>query len=305
MGTRLDRALAILLPQYSRSRLQQWLSKHHILINGHTASAKDKVVGNEKVVINATLASETQWQAQALPLSVVFEDEALLVINKPINLVVHPAVGHRQGTLVNALLHHHPALENIPRAGLIHRIDKDTSGLLVIAKTLEAHHNLSNQLKNRTMSRQYEAIVQGELTGGGSVDAAISRHPRQRIKMAVAEHGRTAITHYRISERLRHYTRLKISLETGRTHQIRVHMAHIRHPIVGDQTYGGRLKLPRNASETLINMLRNFKRQALHARWLTLEHPLNTQSLSFEAPLPDDITALLTCLRHETKMMEK
>lgn len=296
-GQRLDAALAIQLPQYSRSRLQQWLKNGQLLVDGQSLVAKHKVQGGENIDIDAELAIETAWQAQAIPLDIVFEDDSLLVINKPINFVVHPAAGQPQNTLANALLHHCPALAQLSRSGIIHRIDKDTSGLLVIAKTLSAQRYLSQQLQQKHIQRQYEAIVQGHLTGGGTIETAMGRHPRQRTKMAVVDDGKTAITHYRIIKRLPFHTHIKVILETGRTHQIRVHMAHIHHPIVGDQSYGGRLKLPKGASQVIINALRQFKRQALHANQLSFIHPDSQQLVSFEANLPVDLQQLLEQLQ--------
>lgn len=296
-GHRLDAALANQLPDYSRSRLQQWLKSGQLQVNGQSLAAKHKVQGGEIVTLDAELQQETTWQAEAIPLNIVFEDEECLVINKPINFVVHPAAGQREHTLANALLHHCPSLAQLPRSGIIHRIDKDTSGLLVIAKTLPAQHQLSKQLQAKAIQRQYEAIVQGHFTGGGTVEAAIGRHPKQRTKMAVTANGKAAVTHYRIIDKLPFHTHIKVILETGRTHQIRVHMAHIHHSIVGDQCYGGRLKLPKGASETVINALRQFKRQALHARRLTLQHPVTQQEMQFEAPLPEDMQRLLIDLQ--------
>ncbi len=296
-GTRADRALAQLLPDYSRSRLKSWLLYGQIKINGETWPPKQAVEGHEHVSVNAELDEQTHWQGEAIDLDIVHEDEAIIVINKPAGLVVHPAVGNQQHTLVNALLHHCPELESIPRAGLIHRIDKDTTGLLVIAKTIEAHHSLVQQLQEKTMQREYEAIVQGELISGGTIDEPIDRHPRQRTKMAVIETGRPSVTHYRVLEKFPHYTRIKVNLETGRTHQIRVHMAHINHSLVGDQTYGGRFKLPKGASDALQTALRDFKRQALHARKLSFTHPDSGENVVYEAPLPTDLKILLHKLR--------
>lgn len=296
-GTRADRALAQLLPDYSRSRLKNWLLSGQIKINGEIYPPKQHLLGNEAVTVDAELAEETQWQGEDIALDIVHEDDALIIINKPAGLVVHPAVGNQQHTLVNALLHHCPALENIPRAGLIHRIDKDTTGLLVIAKTIEAHHKLVQQLQAKTMQREYEAIVQGEFISGGTINEPLGRHPRHRVKMSVIESGKPSVTHYRILEKFPHYTRVKLNLETGRTHQIRVHMAHINHPLIGDQTYGGRFKLPKGASEDLRSGLRGFKRQALHAKQLSFIHPETDEPVTYSAPVPDDMKTLLQLLR--------
>ncbi|MCP4476096.1 MAG: 23S rRNA pseudouridine(1911/1915/1917) synthase RluD [Gammaproteobacteria bacterium] len=298
-GQRADRALAQLLPDYSRSRIKSWLLSGELTVEGSTISPKQPVKGGEQVVLQAHLAIETAWQAQAIALDICYEDDALLILNKPPKLVVHPAAGHHDGTLANALLHHAPQLEQLPRAGLIHRLDRDTSGLLVVAKTLESYHHLVNQMKNREISRQYEAIVQGELTGGGTVDAPIGRHPRQRTRMAVVANGKAAVTHYRLIERLGSYTRVKIILESGRTHQIRVHMRHIGHPIFGDPLYGGRLKLPKGADEQTIEFMRHFKRQALHAGKLALAHPTSHERMEFKAGLPNDIKQLIAYLRKQ------
>ncbi|MEM9243581.1 MAG: 23S rRNA pseudouridine(1911/1915/1917) synthase RluD [Pseudomonadota bacterium] len=295
-GERLDRALAKQLPQYSRSRLKQWLTSGQLTIDGASPPPKYKIAGGEQVSIRADLEENNKWEAQAIDLDIIFEDESLLVINKPIDFVVHPGAGNSHNTLANALLHYHPPLAKLPRSGIVHRIDKDTTGLLVVAKTLEAQTNLIKQLQEKRIKRQYEAIVNGHPTGGGTINAPIGRHPKQRTKMAVVENGKMAITHYRIIEHLPHHTRLKVRLETGRTHQIRVHLAHIGYPIVGDQSYGGRLKLPKNITPEVSQILRQFKRQALHARWLELKHPINHEQLKFEAPLPDDIKTLLNQL---------
>lgn len=270
---RIDQALALLLPDYSRSRLKTWLDHGQISIDGKHWRPKDKVQGNETVVIDAKLEETLIDKPENIPLNIVYEDNDILVINKTIGMVVHPAVGNRNNTLLNALLHHAPALAELPRAGIVHRLDKGTSGLLVITKTLQAHMFLVKELKEHKVLREYEAIVLGNMISGGTVNAPIGRHPTKRTLMAIAENGKSAITHYRIIERFRAHTHLKVQLETGRTHQIRVHMAHIQHPIVGDSTYGGRIKLPKGASAKLIETLRQFKHPALHARRLTLIHP--------------------------------
>jgi len=298
-GKRLDQTLAILFPDYSRARLQNWIKQELVSVDGQAKKSRDKVLGGEKLKITAQLPNQEQWEAQEIPLDIIYEDEALLVINKPIGLVVHPAVGNPDNTLVNALLNHAPELAQLPRAGIVHRLDKDTSGLLVIAKTLSAHTHLVKQLQARTVKREYQAIVSGALIAGGTIDAPIGRHPVQRQKMAVLDFGKPAITHYRISERFPAYTRLKIRLETGRTHQIRVHMAHIHHPIVGDLTYGGRLQLPKQASEKLQQTLREFKHQALHAQRLGLIHPVTNEYQEWHSALPADMQHLLTVLRED------
>jgi 23S rRNA pseudouridine1911/1915/1917 synthase len=296
-GTRLDRALALIFPDYSRTRLKEWLTSGQIKLDGHTAEPKQKVKGDEVIEILAELPPEPSMEAQDIPLAIIYEDRSILIINKPVGLVVHPAAGNPDHTLLNALLHHAPTLATLPRAGLVHRIDKDTSGLLVVAKTLEAHTSLVKQLQDKTVNREYQAIVKGECISGGTVDAPIARHPQQRTHMAVIENGKPAVTHYRILEKFKGYTRLKVILETGRTHQIRVHMAHINYPIVGDQTYGGGLKVPANTTDDRKQVLRQFKRQALHAERLGLIHPDTKEAIVFEAPLPEDMLNLLKTLR--------
>ncbi len=297
-GQRLDQSVAALLPEYSRSRLQQWIKQGKVLVNGEQSKAKAKVLGGEKISVVIEEEQQGEWQAEAIPLTIVYEDDALLVINKPIGLVVHPAAGNQSGTLLNALLFHCPELINVPRAGIVHRLDKDTSGLLVVAKTLIAQTHLVKQLQARAFEREYEAIVMGEMISGGTVNEPIGRHPVQRIKMAVMRNpdsGKEAITHYRIKERYRGYTCVQVKLETGRTHQIRVHLAHINFPIVGDPTYAGRLRLPPNCEPELKQYLHQFKHQALHARKLGLKHPETGQWLAWEADVPDDF-AQLKCL---------
>ncbi len=305
-GLRLDQVLVDLLPEFSRSRLQQWVKKGKVLLDGQTVKPKTRVTGGETIDITIEQEQQGEWEAEDIPLNIVFEDDELLVLNKPVGLVVHPAVGNRTGTLLNGLLHHCPELINVPRAGIVHRIDKETSGLLVVAKTLTAQTHLVEQLQRRAFDREYEAIVNGEMTGGGTIDQPIGRHPTQRVKMAVMKNpaaGKEAITHYRIKERFRQYTAVTVKLETGRTHQIRVHMAWIRYPLVGDPVYAGRLRLPPDCSEDLKTFLLNFQRQALHARKLGLEHPQTGQWLEWEAELPEDMMQLKTLLREYTEQL--
>lgn len=304
-GLRLDQALARLLPDYSRAQIQEWIKNNNILLENVVAKKRAIVIGGETVTVNAELKAQPAWEAQSIDLAIVYEDDALLVINKPVGMVVHPGAGNSRNTLLNALLHHVPALQNLPRAGIIHRLDKETSGLLVIAKTQAALTNLSTQLKARTVSRIYQTVVSGLFVSGGTIKAPIGRHPIQRKRMAVmADTGKPAITHYRIVERYRAHTRLKVQLETGRTHQIRVHMAHIHHPILGDPTYGGRLQLPKGASPELIQQLRTFKRQALHACELGLIHPTTNKAMTWRAPLPDDMLKLIDCLIKDVPSLE-
>ena len=296
-GQRFDLAVARLFPDYSRSRIQQWIKTGNALLDGTCVPVRRKVHGGEDVTVRVVEPVEVQAQAQAIELAIVYEDDWVLVVNKPPGLVVHPGAGNFDGTLVNALLHHDAALSKVPRAGVVHRLDKDTSGLLVIARNLIAHNYLVTALKERTVKRQYDAIVCGVLTGGGKVDAPIGRHPSQRTKMTVRPNGRPARSYYRVRERFNAHTLVRIQLESGRTHQIRVHMAHIGYPVVGDQTYGGRLRLPAGASEALSARLRQFKRQALHAAQLEFEHPRDQEQLSFNAEMPQDMRDLVELLR--------
>jgi 23S rRNA pseudouridine1911/1915/1917 synthase len=296
-GRRLDQALAELFPSYSRSRLQQWIKAGQVLLNQQPVIARYRVAGGEHVEIDAQLQLETEARPQAIGLDVRFQDEHLLVLNKPAGLVVHPAAGNPDGTLQNALLHYDPRLASLPRAGIVHRLDKDTSGLMVVARSLSAHRSLVAQLQARTVRREYLALVQSVLAAGGTVDAPIGRHPRDRLRMAVVKSGKPAITHYRVVERFAAHTLVRARLETGRTHQIRVHMAHIRCPLVGDPLYGGRQKLPRGASAELREALGNFRRQALHAARLQLLHPASGEAVSWEAELPNDFELLIEVLR--------
>lgn len=303
-GQRLDQVAAVLLPEYSRSRLQQWIKQGKILLNGELCKPKTKVIGGETLQVTIEEEQQGEWLAENIPLDIIFEDDSILVINKPVGLVVHPAVGNYSGTLLNALLYHCPELINVPRAGIVHRLDKDTSGLLVVAKTLTAQTNLVKQLQKRAFDREYEAIVIGEMISGGTIDEPIGRHPVKRVKMAVMKNpnqGKEAITHYRIKERYRGYTRLQVKLETGRTHQIRVHMAYLTFPLVGDQVYAGRLRFPPDCDDSLKHFLNNFKRQALHARKLGLEHPQTKQWQEWEAAVPDDFAELKRLLRAYTE----
>lgn len=296
-GQRLDQVLALLFPQYSRSRLQQWVKLGFVLLDGQKVRNRDKVMGGELVQVEVQQEDEQPAEAEALPLDIVFEDEHILVINKPCGLVVHPGAGVSQGTLLNALLHYSPELQHLPRAGIVHRLDRDTTGLMVVAKTLEAQNNLVQQLQARTVSRHYQCVVHGYLVAGGTIDEPLARHPRDRKRYCVKEGGKQAITHYRIQQRFRHHSHLDVFLETGRTHQIRVHMSHIGHALVGDKVYGGRQKLPKQCHEDLKCILRAFPRQALHAMELTLQHPVNQQTLTWHQDLPEDMQSLLIALR--------
>jgi 23S rRNA pseudouridine1911/1915/1917 synthase len=299
-GSRLDQVAAELFPQYSRSRLQAWIKKGALSVDGQQCRPRDKVTVGAGLYIDTELETEVGWQAQDIELDIVYEDSTILVVNKPAGLVVHPAAGHADGTLVNALLAHAPELSQLPRAGIVHRLDMDTSGILVVARTLPAHHHLVEQLQARSVKREYCALCIGAMTGGGTVDAPMGRHPRQRKKMAVlAAGGKHAITHYRLAQRFGHHTRITVNLETGRTHQIRVHMSHRHYPLIGDSAYGGRPRIPKGASDLLVDTLRNFPRQALHARSLGFIHPETEEFVQFECPLPDDILGLIAVLEKE------
>jgi 23S rRNA pseudouridine1911/1915/1917 synthase len=300
-GRRFDAVLAELFPEYSRSRLAEWIKSGDALLDGRPVRPRDPVRGGEAVALSVVLDVQTDAEPEDIALDILYEDEAVFVLDKPAGLVVHPGAGNPAGTLVNALLHRDPSLNALPRAGIVHRLDKDTSGVMVVARTLPAHTALVEQLSARGVHRQYLAVVVGALVSGGTANAPIDRHPRDRIRMAVRDDGREAITHYRLRERFRAHTALECRLETGRTHQIRVHMAHLKHPIVGDPLYGGPLKLPRGATPTLIEALRNFKRQALHAETLEFTHPLTGAPIRCTAPVPADLRALMDALRDDQR----
>ena len=298
-GQRLDQALATLLPEHSRSRLKTWIEAGAVLVDGEPRRPRDKVLGGERIEIAATLPEEVAAVAQAMPLAVVHEDRHLFVIDKPAGLVVHPGAGNPDQTLQNALLALDPALVRLPRAGIVHRLDKDTSGLLVIARTPEAHTALVRMLEEREIHREYQAVCRGVMTAGGTVDAPIDRHPTDRVRMAVRQGGRESVTHYRVIHRYRAHTHVRVQLETGRTHQIRVHLAHAGFPLVGDRVYGGRLTLPRGATEELRQALRDFPRQALHAARLEFDHPVGGKPVACAAPLPADMVALRDVLARD------
>lgn len=298
---RLDQALALMFPQFSRSRLSAWVKAGQVRVDGLTRKPREAVTGGEQVVLAAEVEPEARVTAEPIPLTIIHEDAALIVLNKPAGLVVHPGAGNPASTLQNALLHHAPELAGIPRAGIVHRLDRQTSGLLVVARTLEAHTDLTRQLAARSVKREYEAIVCGVLTGGGRVEAPIARHSTDRKRMAVREGGRSAITHYQVIQRFRAHTQVAVQLETGRTHQIRVHFAHIHYPLVGDPSYGRRLLLPKGADDGLRETLSGFRRQALHARRLTLRHPASGIETSWEAQPPDDYLALRAALAEDAR----
>jgi 23S rRNA pseudouridine1911/1915/1917 synthase len=298
-AVRLDQLLAQLLPEYSRSQLQRWIKGGCVAVGDNHLRPKDRVSGGETIVIAVPEAPEPDWVAQTMPLDIVYEDEHILVLNKPAGMVVHPGAGNPDRTLLNALLSHAQALRALPRAGIVHRLDKDTSGLMVIAKSQRARLNLIEQLASRQLHREYVTVVNGVMISGGTVDAPIGRHPKDRKRMAVVERGKPAVSHYRVIERFRAHTLVSVRLETGRTHQIRVHMAHIQFPVVGDPVYGRRLRIPPDSPEPMIQMLRNFRRQALHAGKLGLIHPVTGKSMQWECVPPDDMNRLIGILRED------
>jgi len=300
-GTRFDQAAAILFPEFSRSRLQAWIGAGALTLDGQTARAKDKVTQGQHLVLAAAVEPAVSWSGDSRPLDIVYEDEHVLVVNKAAGVVVHPAAGHADGTLVNSLIGYAPELEQLPRGGIVHRLDKDTTGIMFVARSHLAHQSLVKQLAARSVQRIYAAVCRGALSGGGLVNAPIGRHPTVRTRMAVNEGGKPAITHYRIAERFSHHTSLSVSLETGRTHQIRVHLASRNNPLIGDPVYGGRPRPPAGANTELQTALRTFSRQALHAQTLAFDHPATGQRCQFETPLPDDLIQLLAVLRaHDT-----
>ncbi|MCP4232205.1 MAG: 23S rRNA pseudouridine(1911/1915/1917) synthase RluD [Aestuariibacter sp.] len=302
-GMRLDQVVADLFPDYSRSKLKEWILAGNVCVNGEPCVVpRQKMTGDEVISVEAEIEQQVVNEAQAIELDIVYEDEDILIINKPADLVVHPGAGNQDGTLLNALLAHVPDIDKVPRAGIVHRLDKDTTGLMVVAKTLPAQTHLVDQLQTRVMSREYEALVNGTMVAGGLVDAPIGRHSTKRTHMAVREMGKPAVTHYRVIEKFRAHTHVRLKLETGRTHQIRVHMAYIKHPLVGDPAYGGRLRLPKGSSDEFANTLRAFNRQALHAAQLSLYHPTTDEWMTWQAPLPQDMVALIDSVREDTKI---
>lgn len=296
-GRRLDQALAELFPQYSRSRLKAWLLQGAILVDGEVWKPRTPVSGGEAIRLAASEPQAVEASPEPMPLDIAWQDDYLVIINKPAGLVVHPGAGNPAGTLMNGLLAFDARLAALPRAGIIHRLDKDTSGLLLVGRTLESHTALTRMLADRAISRHYKAVCAGVLTGGGTIDEPIGRHPVDRTRMAVHPNGRPAVTHYTVAERFRAHTLVDVRLETGRTHQIRVHFAYRRHPLVGDPVYGGRLALPAGASGALVEALRGFRRQALHAARLAFEHPVTAEAIDVTAELPDDFAALIDVLR--------
>ena len=297
IGQRIDAAIAKMLPDYSRSKITAWVRSGGALINDKTFKPKEKVLGGEIVSLTIKQEKTNDWQAEDISLDIVFEDDDIIVVNKPVGLVTHPGAGNWTGTLANALLHFDPNLANLDRAGIVHRLDKNTSGLMVVARSELAQKNLVEQLQTHSVSREYSAIVYGHMISGGTVDEPIGRDPKDRIKQAVVEDGKDAVTHYRVIDRFAHHTHVKAILETGRTHQIRVHMSYIDHPLIADPMYGGKIRFPKKADEQLKDTLKGFKRQALHAKKLTLTHPISGEEMSWKAPLPQDLQDLLKVLQ--------
>jgi len=300
-GQRLDQALAALFADITRSQLQQWIKDGHVWLNGKVPRKRDKVKQGDAVEIHPPAPAMPDWKAQAIPLEIVHEDDDILVINKPPGLVVHPGAGNPKGTLLNALLSHAPKLAALPRAGIVHRLDKDTSGLMVVAKTERARQHLIDQLQEHAVEREYLAIVSGVMIAGGTVEAPIGRHRTQRTRMAVSTHGKPAISHYRVTKKYRAHTLVQVKLESGRTHQIRVHMAHLHYPVLGDPVYGGRLKIPAGAGDKLEKNLRSFKRQALHALKLSLIHPRTGKRVQWVTSVPEDMSKLMEALAQDAK----
>lgn len=305
VGKRLDQAVADLFPDYSRSRLQNWIKDGSLTVDGKSWRIRDKVFGGEEIVIDAKLEVIDSFVPREMPLDIIFEDEHIMIINKPAGLVVHPAAGHWDDTLLNGLLHYNPEIAQVPRAGIVHRLDMDTTGLMVVAKTIQAQTDLVAQLQERSMGREYEAVVNNVMTGGGTVDEPLGRHSRNRQMMAVVGVGKEAITHYRVLDKFRAHTHIRLKLETGRTHQIRVHMAYINYPLIGDQMYGGRFRLPKGISPDLQKNLRDLKRQALHAKRLELFHPDSGELMSWEVDLPEDLQQLLVNLKDDAQAHEE
>ena len=301
LGQRIDQVAATIWSDFSREKLKQWLKEGHLLVNGNSVKPKYKCEGFELLTLEVELEAQTRSLPEDIPLDIVYEDDDIIVVNKPVGMVVHPGAGNSSGTLVNALLHHYPKSAELTRAGLVHRIDKDTSGLLVVAKNLEAQFSLSKQLAKKTVYRVYDLIVYGNVIAGGTVDEPIKRHPVDRVKMAVLPGGKDAVTHYNVKERFQHFTRIQARLETGRTHQIRVHFSYIGFGLVGDPVYMPRVRVPAGATELLDETLRGFRRQALHAAELGLKHPRTGDEMLFKAPWTADLATLVDVLRTENK----
>ncbi len=303
-GSRLDQTLSQRLPEYSRSKIQEWIREGFIQLNQQPCKPRQKVYGNDLVNLDVPMVSRLSDQPQVVEFEILYEDESIIVINKPANLVVHPAAGHEDGTLVNGLLNFDAKLEQLPRAGIVHRLDKDTTGVMVVARNLTAHHWLVERLQQRTVKREYIAITQGVVTAGRTIETGMDRHPVNRKKMAVSERGKTAITHFQVAQKFQHHSLINVQLETGRTHQIRVHLAHIKYPLLGDPVYGGRERIPASIDRELAKCIHDFKRQALHARRLSFEHPASGEVCQFEAAIPADFQQLLKALNNAMKNEE-
>ena len=301
LGQRIDQVAALVWPDFSREKLKQWMKEGHLLVNGNIVKPKYRCDGTEQLSLEVELETQTAAMPEDIPLNIVYEDDDIIIINKAVGMVVHPGAGNPNGTLVNAILHHYPKSSELTRAGLVHRIDKDTSGLLVVAKNLESQFALTKQLAKKTVYRLYDLVVYGQVIAGGTIDEPIKRHPVDRVKMAVLPGGRDAVTHFNVKERFQHFTRVQAQLETGRTHQIRVHLNYIGFPLIGDPVYVSRVRVPAGASEALTTCLRGFKRQALHAVKLGLIHPKTQEEMIFEAPWPEDFAQLVDVLRTENK----
>ena len=295
-GYRLDVALSEMMPDYSRSKITAWIKSGDALVNNKTFKPKDKVNGSQMVMLSLNKKQNNDWSAENIALNIVFEDEDIIVINKQFGIVTHPGAGNWTGTLANALLYYDPSLSKLDRAGIVHRLDKNTSGLMVIARNEKSQKYLIEQLQSHLVDREYSAIVYGHMIAGGTIDEPIGRDPKDRVKQAVSMSGKDATTHYRAIDRFKSHTHVKAILETGRTHQIRVHLSYVGHSLIGDPMYGGRVRFPKKASEELKEALLNFKRQALHSKKLTLAHPISGESMSWKAPLPDDMLELLKVL---------
>lgn len=297
-GERLDKVLAAYFPDLSRSRLQAWIKNSQVKVDEEVVNKpKHKILGGETLEVETTLEDQGEWQATEIPLNIHYEDDHLLIINKPVGLVVHPAPGHYTDTLVNGLLFKYPELRKLARAGIVHRLDKDTSGILVVAKTAEAHNHLVAQLQERAFHREYLALVHGEIVAGDTIELPIGRHPVSRKKMAVVEYGKEAVTHYRIVEKFKEFTLVQVKLETGRTHQIRVHFSYLKHPLVGDPVYCVKNLKPKGMSESFAKTFDGFRRQALHAKVLGLTHPESGEWMQWECDIPEDMLELMQAIR--------
>lgn len=305
MGERLDVALAPLFPDYSRNRIQQWIKSGNVTLDGEVCEKpRQAVLGGEKVELVVEIENSTELPAQDIPIDVVYEDDSIMVINKPPGLIVHPGAGNPDGTLMNALLFYNPSLREVPRAGIVHRLDKDTSGLMVVAKTIQAQTHLVEQLQRHAVERIYDAVVVGIMKQGGTIDKPIGRNPQDRKKMAVRQMGgKPAISHYRVLEHFRAHSRIRVKLETGRTHQIRVHMSYLGFPLVGDPVYGSRFRIPKNMHPEFVDFLRGFHRQALHAGALSLTHPVSGKTMKWKASMPEDMLELIDILREDIEVM--